>query len=94
MSSTGPRPYAAVMESLGNKQTPGHLPPQAQLPLFVLDGHTRKSLLTHPPVGLFLWAKDATTSLPFLGYFSVIQKSTSVSSFPHYPERSTFIVNC
>lgn len=27
-------------EGLGNKQIPAHLPPQAQLPLFVPDGHT------------------------------------------------------
>lgn len=31
--STGPRPYGAAMEGLGNKQTPGHLRPQAQLPV-------------------------------------------------------------
>lgn len=63
MRSYGPRPYGADLESLGNKQIPGHLSPQPQLPLFVLDGHTRKSLLTFPPVGYFVWDKDASTFL-------------------------------
>ena len=51
-------------EGLGNKQIPAHLPPQAKLPLFVLDGHTRKlSLLLLLPVCWFLRAEGVACVL-------------------------------
>ena len=71
-------------EGLGNKQIPAPLPPQAQLPLFVLDGHTRKlSLLLLLPVCWFLRAEGVATLRPYLGCLPLIS-----FILPHHLEGS------